>query len=152
MENSAKALLIAAGVLIGIMIISLGIALYSELETYVEATHDRIRDNEINSFNAQFTKYLDYETLTIQDVVTAANLAYENNISYNIRDNADINSARGNESRLYVAVYIDGIAIEHDIHNKATELLTDKAEKTYKCNVEFSTKTGRVYKVNFSEL
>lgn len=155
MENATKAMLIAAGVLIGVMILSLGAALYSELEAYVESSHERMRFNEVNSFNAQFTKYINYDAtgknfdLTIQDVVTAANLAYENNKSYNATD-AD----RGNESTLYVAVYLNGNPIENDINEKATGLLTNNIEKFYKCessNIMFSQTTGRVYKILFYE-
>ena len=79
MENATKAMLIAAGLLIGVMIMSLGLALYNELANYVASSNERIMNNEINTFNTQYTKYLGKSNLTIQDVVTVANMAFENN-------------------------------------------------------------------------
>lgn len=154
MENATKALLIAAGVLIGVMILSLAVALYSELDAYVESSNEKIEFNELNAFNTQFTKYINYIggekqfDLTIQDVVTAANIAYENNLDYNAT--VDL---RGNPSTLYVAIYLDGRSIENDIHEKTSNLLTDNLGKTYKCggsDVKYSQATGRIYEVYFS--
>lgn len=148
MENATKALLIAAGVLIGIMIISLGVALYSEMDIYVQATHEKIKANEQNSFNRQFAQY-NSTNLTIQDVVTVANLAYENNASYNATE-----AERQDQSSLYVAVYLNGTPIEQNINERATELLTDALANgsTYKCAVfNYSEMTGRVYEIRFLE-
>ena len=153
MENATKAMLIAAGVLIGVMILSLGVALFSELEAYVESSHERMKFNEQNSFNTQFLKYINYMgtekqfDLTIQDVVTAANLAFENNKSYNATEDE-----RGNQSSLYVAVYLNNSPIEADIDEKSVELLADNIGKTYKCrnsDIVYSGETGRIYEVYF---
>jgi len=147
MENATKAMLIAAGVLIGIMIISLGVALFAELDTYVQSSHEQIRFNEQNSFNAQFTKYIRND-LTIQDIVTVANLANQNNINYNATEDE-----RGNQASLYVAVYLEGTAIEQDISNETVDLLTGN-KSTYKCessDVRFSEITGRIYEIYFEE-
>ena len=145
MENATKAMLIAAGVLIGIMILSLGAALFVELDTYVESSYEQIRFYEQNSFNAKFTKYIS-NNLTIHDIITAANLANENNNFYNTTVDE-----KGNQSSLYVAVYLGGIAIESDIQNRTVSLLTGN-NKTYKCeSVKISEKTGRVYEIYFKE-
>lgn len=143
MENATKAMLIAAGVLIGVMILSLGVALFSELQAYVESSYERIRFNEQNAFNSQFTKYED-STSTIQDVVTAANLAYQNNVDYNANE-----SERGNASTLYVAVYLDGTSIESTINEENVNLLSTNLDKKYTCTVKFSQETGRVYELYF---
>ena len=113
MENATKAMLIAAGVLIGIMIISLGVALFAELDIYVESSYEQIRFNEQNSFNAKFTQYIRND-LTIHDVITAANLANENNNFYNATE-----AERGNQGTFYVAVYLNGTAIESDIQSRS---------------------------------
>ena len=128
MENATKAMLIAAGVLIGVMILSLGAVLFSELEAYVESSHERMRFNEQNAFNSQFTKYAD-SISTIQDVVTAANLAYQNNIDYNATEDE-----RGNDATLYVAVYLGGTSIENTVNdmneaNNAVNLLSKNLDK-----------------------
>lgn len=152
MENATQALLIAAGMLIGIMILSLGVTLFAELSSYVETSHDEIRFNELNSFNTQFLKYQDInEQLTIHDVITVANLANENNSSYNLTDA----SSRGNQAIFYVAVYLDGNPIEFDIRNdenKLVDYLSNKNDKSFICSdIKISEKTGRVYEVYFIE-
>ena len=147
MENATKAMLIAAGVLIGVMIISLGVALFAELDTYVQSSQEQIRFNEQNSFNAKFTKYI-RDDLTIQDIITVANLANQNNINYNATEDE-----RGNQGSFYLAVYLGGTAIEDDIQDITVDLLTDN-NKTYKCedtDVMYSENTGRIYEIHFKE-
>lgn len=152
MENATKAMLIAAGVLIGVMILSLGVALFSELQEYVESSHEAMRFTELKAFNNQFTVYLDRE-LTIQDVVTVANMAHENNMEYNITDSIEIDEVRGDSSSVYVAVYLDGGSIEANIQDILTQLLADNTKTKYTCSgLTISEVTGRVYEVNFEEI
>ena len=73
MENATKALLMAAGVLIGILILSLGAALYLELSSYVENAHDTIRANETKEFNERFLSCI-RDDLTVHDIISIANV------------------------------------------------------------------------------
>ena len=57
MENAVKALYIAAGMLIAVMVLSLAAVLYASLQNYVEESNRQIKYNDISSFN---TKYLNY--------------------------------------------------------------------------------------------
>ena len=84
MENATKALLIAAGVLIGMLILSLGVYLYYSIGVYVERAQEQIAIQELDKFNTQFYNYqaVENEIFSFQDVITAANLAYENNKKY----------------------------------------------------------------------
>ena len=169
MENATKALLIAAGVLIGIMVMSLGVSLYVSLGSYVDSTKEQLELNEISKFNTQFLKYnntiLDESgnevpsfTLRIQDVVTAANIAYENN-----KNLGDING-EANENNLYVAVNVkyNGSQqlnnIQRTINSQDTnvwnssKLLSSDSGHQYTCytaNIKISNITGRVYEINF---
>lgn len=147
MENATKALLMAAGVLIGIMIISLGVCLYASLGEYVESTQEEVTIKEIQQFNEQFFRYINYDDdtkitefiLTIQDIVTAANTAYENN----------------SKTDYYVTINMPGITnLEDKINEKSAEILSDGLGKEYKCSpgdVKINATTNRVYEVNFSE-
>jgi len=154
MENATKALLIAAGVLIGLMVISLGVSLYMSLSAYVESTQDEIAMTEIKEFNDQFTRYINCNndgiiehTLTIQDIVTAANTAYENNQTYELQEHQDGN--------YYVTIKLDGVVLEQTITSTAATLLQAGLGKGYKCqstDVKISKITGRVYEVNFSTI
>lgn len=173
MENATKALLIASGVLIGMMIISLGVYLYGALGNYVSETQEQMKINENNKFNTQFFKYINMTedlsgteilegkkykkdfNLTIQDVVTAANLAYENNREHGLGEGE---TADANENSLYVRVNvkINGTtqvnSIEKDINIKASDWLSQDNGYSYKCtnlDVKLSDKTGRIYEINF---
>lgn len=159
MENATKAMFIAAGVLIGVMILSLGAALFTSLNSYVKSSHEEIKFNELNNFNTQFTKYVNYANgdkqfdILIQDVITAANIAFQNNMSYNLTS-----TERGNASNTYVAVYLDNKPIEDIINDKSAELLQENISngissvKKYKCtskDIKISEITGRVYEIYF---
>ena len=156
MENAVKALYIAAGVLMGVMVLSLGVALFASLQNYVDSSKEQIEFNELTSFNTQFTKYINYANgvkqfdLTIQDVITAAGKAYENNSSYNL----DTNEWDESSNSLYVSVYLNGRRFDTDIKEEMADLLKDSLKKTYRCtesNIKYSDTTARVYIVEFTE-
>ena len=157
MENAVKALIISAGVLIGLMIVSLGIALFSSLSSYTENSQKIIEENALQRFNEQFTRFINCEnetsipefTLTIQDIVTVANIAYENNKKYGLEEADDNN--------YYVEVNIVTVFenLEKEIDVNASELLKNNLGINYKCtyeNVEINPNTGRVCKVNFKQI
>ena len=74
MENASKALLMAAGVLIGVLILSLAVYLFANFGTASAEIHKQKDMNEINKFNTQFTSYEGKEC-TVHDIVSVANLA-----------------------------------------------------------------------------
>ena len=57
MENASKALMMAASVLIGIMIISLAVYLFTTFGASSKQLHEEIETNRLNEFNTQFTLY-----------------------------------------------------------------------------------------------
>ena len=168
MENASKALMMAAGVLMGMMILSLGVYLYYSLGTYITSNQERMDSNELNKFNTQFIKYINCKSdgtqefeLTIHDVVTVANLAYENNKKYNLISTTEDYG----ESTLYVTVNAeikkeDGSIetinhLERNINEKSTEILSNNLETKYLCkndDIIYSNITGRVCSINFIKI
>lgn len=152
MENAVKALYMAAGVLIGIMILSLAVVLFSSLQGYMEETNKQIMFNEVTRFNAKYTKYVDTE-LTIQDIITVAGEAYENNKSYNI----DPNAWNVSSNSLYIAIYLENngrIDQKMGKNGEMVELLgnNNASVQKYKCansDVEYSENTGKIFKMTF---
>lgn len=149
MENAVKALLMAAGVLIGVLVLSLGATLYSSLSSYTDEVHENLEQNALDKFNAQFTGYV-RDDLTIQDIVTVANIAYENNIKYDV----DVL----NENSYYVQVILKDDAgeraIENVIKEQASELLETNLGNTFECtnkDTQFSTVTGRIMSIKFEK-
>lgn len=79
MENAAKALLIAGGVLIAIILLTLFAYLFSHMATGTSNIYSTLDASEISEFNQQFLNYQGRTDLNIQDVITIINLAKDNN-------------------------------------------------------------------------
>ena len=118
MENASKALIMAGGVLLGVIIISLGVYLFSSYAKYSSNAYDRMEAAQIEQFNAKFLKY--YDTIssnvvangtgsvitkyidangteytketpvlcTAHDVISLANLAKQNNKNLDIEEDS----------------------------------------------------------------
>ena len=57
MENAVKALLIAAGVIMAIMIVSLLVVLYNDVSSYYTQKHETTMIEQTTKFNAKFENY-----------------------------------------------------------------------------------------------
>lgn len=166
MENASKALLMAAGVLIGIMVLSLAVYLFVTFGSTSAQMHQQKEQDQLNQFNSQFTSYEGKEDITIYDIVTVANLATENNKYYEF-DTKTPNDKETNENYIWVEVYegsLKGIYSygkdkSNEFIKKGYEkLITDELKKvngnnsklpTYKCETSINSITSRVYKVKF---
>lgn len=78
MENAAKALLIAGGVLITIVVVSIGAYLMKNMGEQTARFYEIMERSEATKFNEQFFKY-EGKDLNMQDVVSIMNLARDNN-------------------------------------------------------------------------
>ena len=99
MENASRALLIAAAVLLGVMIISIGAFLIFTFGGYAAEVEIERAEAEISAFNAKFLKYEGADNITIHQIITLANMAIENNKQYELT-----NANAGDESTYYVQV------------------------------------------------
>lgn len=57
MENASKALLMAAGVLIVILIVSVFMFFINQVSDYQKTNEDAIKDSQLSTFNEQFAQY-----------------------------------------------------------------------------------------------
>lgn len=78
MENASKALIMAGGVLIGIMLLSFMVLMLSKGGSISSEYDSQNADNQLVKFNSQFEIY-DREDNTFFDIITVANLAYDVN-------------------------------------------------------------------------
>ena len=79
MENASKALLMAAGILMGILVLSLIVYIYA---TFSDNTQKNIKQMELNYLTAFNSKYLSYdgrEDLTYYDIANVATMARNDN-------------------------------------------------------------------------
>lgn len=79
MENATKALLIAGVVLIAIIIISIGLYLYSMFSNQSKEYNDIISATELEKFNSKFNVFIGRTDIRAQEIVSVANLAKEYN-------------------------------------------------------------------------
>ena len=153
MENASKALLMAAGVLMGVVILSLAAYLFVTFSSSADDVKSEIANNQLNKFNSQFLAYEQREDLTVYDILTAVNIAENNNKYYQLEP-GDTN---------YITVKVDNSVVNStDIEKKIKpeslekegemkeDNLGGKSLKNYRCNVLLSDITGRVNAVNFS--
>ena len=106
MENASKALIMAAEVLIGIMIISIGVYLFNTLGKYSAETTATIEDAQIAQFNDQFLRFSGNSgdgtepiNCTIHDIVGVANLANKINL-----DNGFTEEENASDSSYYIQI------------------------------------------------
>lgn len=78
MENASKALIMAGGMLIGILILSLGLYMFVTFSDRADKVYDKVKEDQIAQFNSNFIYDEDRE-LTIYDIVNVAKRAKENN-------------------------------------------------------------------------
>lgn len=150
MENASKALIMAAGVLIGVLILSLAVYLFVSFGTSSAQVHKQNEENQLNEFNTQFTSYEGREDITIYDVITVKNLADENNRHYELESSTD--------SNFYITVKLENSvnSVNSVINNNNEKKLIEGNSgengnlPTYNCKVTISPVTGRVKEIRFS--
>lgn len=106
MENASKALLIAASVLVGVLIASVGVVLFSSFGNSSKDIVAKLEQNKTYEFNNNFLKYYGEEVeVTAQDVVTMANFAKQSN-----RINEIENLSSYSQNTEYVQIKVDGVS------------------------------------------
>ena len=160
MENAARALTMAAGVLIGIMIISIAVYLFTSLGNTSSEIYSKVEQTKIDKFNSQFLKYYRLDTCTAHDIVSIANLAKNSNEYYELEEGSGYN--------YYVNVsvmdYIDSKGSKNEEDNfeklddaKYTEFIKNNSTNEEKSEIKYftckkisqSNITGRVYQITF---
>ncbi len=75
MENASKALLMAGGVLIAILVITMFVALKSSFDNTAQSYVDRLDAQELQKYNSNFEAYEGRNDITAQEIVTLINFA-----------------------------------------------------------------------------
>ncbi len=166
MENAAQALIIAAGVLVGVLILSLGIYLATTLAGYSANTQSEIDKNVLAQFNDEFLKYSGRTDLSIQDIITVKNYALENN-NENGNYNPTSSACRAGENNDYIDVFYHENKSMAKSENISVLILDDEDEfllknemekqkndssidsNRFTCEVIVNSTTGKVNKVYF---
>ena len=149
MENASKALLIAGGVLIAMLVLSLGVYFARTYAEHTARIYQQMENSKRTEFNQQFIKYDGMANLNIQDVATLINLAKDSN-EVNGLTIAD----KDNDKSLYVTVKINVTNTTFDVIQENAEQLDtndilkeemlDTLYDNYKCTVKYNQNTGYV--------
>lgn len=99
MENAAKALLIAGGILIGLIIISLMLYGHSQISNYYETKEQEKETGQLAEFNKQYIPY-NRDNVRGSDLLSLVNRI----IDYNEPKMNDIN-----EEKINISIFIDDI-------------------------------------------
>lgn len=137
MENAADALVIAGGVLIGIIIISVAVFVFSSAGNFATTVDDSTQETIIATFNEDFEQFVGRTDITVYDIISIINLAQ----NYNTKEN-----------EIIVDVVIDKsswiIKKEVGISEKMEKL--EKNQNTYSCvGISYSSDTQKVNKIEF---
>ena len=157
MENASKALLMAAGVLIGVAILSLAVFLFVDFGSISRDTHSKIAEQQLVQFNSKFSVYESYKEngkwqnlSSIYDVTTVAGYARENNNYYK-------------ESNVYSSDFqiivklgnVDLADINKNINFEEDYLNVIDQNTAYKCTIPDNQgyhDNGRIWTIIFSEI
>lgn len=146
MENASRALLIAGGILIGILTISIFYYMFNNIQSFVSATSDNSEEEELLEFNKGFEVY-NKKIMYGTDVISVINKAMDNN---------KINGVTNDKtSPYYVDIVVTGVfSISNAWTPEATVnffLKSDFKTKTYRCkNVQYNS-AGRICLMIFEE-
>lgn len=134
MENATDGLLMAGSMLIGIIVISLFVYMFSSMGGIAKDFQENIDLGAVQKFNEPFEKYIGREDLTAHDLLTVYNLVNQVN----------------NEADMKI-IELKGITTQ-DIKNISAFLSNQKTYKLLSENVKYSTETQKINYIEFKEV
>lgn len=163
MENATKALLIAAGVLIAIMVISALVLMFDRISEVSQTEQDALVAQQLTEFNREYEAF-NRRDLWGGQIISVMNKMLDNNSKYLTLD----------EDNYMMDISVKFTVID-DFFNKKKEgttystlvsfsqkfaeaqrtedQLTELKRKLFKCvSVEYNEETGRVQKMYFEEV
>ena len=132
MENASKALLMAAGILIGVTILVIAVFLFSSFSKFASTYEETSSESDITRFNNNFTKFVGRKDITPQEIATLLNFIKQGNYESD------------------VVVSIDSQKVKNvDI----TKFLQDNITNKYKCiSINYDENTAFVKGISFSKV
>ena len=152
MENASKALLISGGILIAILILSMGVYLFATYSQLGESYEKNLSAGEIRKFNSNFIQFEGRDNITAQEIVTLYKFvrAYNEKNETSIAD-IEVNNAIGTPSEIPNS---SNDLTEYELVNFIKQNSNDSANPYriiyFECtNIEYDQNTGTVCKIEF---
>lgn len=109
MENASKAIIMAGGILISIVIISLLVLLFGGIGGAYDAQNEALSIKQIEEYNRKFAKYNDTKGLYGSELLSLANLADDYNKKLLDSVNGNIDDKFYTDNNININVYIHNI-------------------------------------------
>ena len=157
MENASKALLIGGGVLIAILILSMGVYLFATYGSLGETYQQNLTSGEIKKFNSNFIKFEGRNNITAQEIVTL----YKFIKSYNEKNDIDISTSIATLEVIDTNVKILGTSTSYLTEKNLVEFIEEYSNAStpnyeiiyFECTqLEYNENTGMVNKITFKKL
>ena len=85
MENTTKALIMAAGVLLAIVILSLTVYFVNSFQGFTQDYNASLEKQQLDKFNSNFTIFEGRNNISMHEIATIVNLAKEFNKTNNLK-------------------------------------------------------------------
>ena len=167
MENASKALIMAGGVLIGILVLSLGLYLFMTFAQGAAKINDKIAENQMAEFNSNYTSCVGREDITIYDIITILSRAKEFNDTL-----GEDSSIRNSEEYITINLQQPGKRTKTDIlqdyigkssdiqddyrafiqeciQNDVDRINSGNSLPNYECTIKSYNSFGRVHEIIF---
>ena len=89
MENASKALLMAGGILIALLVIGSVLLMFNQIGNYRKANTDSEKSAQLANFNKDFVRYADGEQIKGVDVISLANKIVDYNQKKGVANSVD---------------------------------------------------------------
>lgn len=150
MENASQALIIGGTILIAIIVLSMGVYLFTNATKVGESYQQAQEVTELARFNARFTAFEGREDITAQEIVTLANYV----INYNAQNGTTIEVCCPNNIATNTRTSEENIAFVQD-NAPYDDGSGNTLLKRFKCvdnggNPPIEYVNGRVSKITFT--
>ena len=133
MENAAQALLIAGGILLAILTLSLIVYMSNNVSTIGSAQAEKQEVERLAAWNAEWEAY-NKQVLYGAEVLTVRNKADQNNLEYT-----------------NVEYHVTIICTDKNGDNIELDMISKHKKSIFECiNIVYSDKTGRVESMTFN--
>lgn len=142
MDNVSKALIIAAGVLIGVLLISAFMYMLTAFRDFQSTMNDAKEKREIFAFNSRFKEFVSYNEINADDTNYVLGFQIYNLIGLAIEENSKVDE-------MY-SIKINGVEDVEALKNLRNEFyFTENLANKYKItNVEYSY--GVIYNIEYA--
>lgn len=142
MENASKALIMAAEILFGIILISVAVLGYSSWRGFSENIHTNIENRNIQQFNNKFLQYNGRTDLTAHDIISVIKLADEYN-----HDKETGEYIQDTNYQIQVILNANVGTTATNVLNDISKFIMDNMNNKFSANVIISEKTQIVKQI-----